>query len=549
MPSRRSLNDLFSRARSEQSPLTEQTIRNIVSNSHPQRSAMMSPAFLITTGLAVAAATSVFVITNISDTNSPAKVVSASSVPASTDMKGAYGVDSRSNGDTHSGEGSAPSQQMNSGDRQHIVLRDKPSKVGNHAPNTCVEDVLVSTDKVAFHLAALQADEELFKSLSIEPHAVDAICRNLAGADSVTNCSADGRDATVKVCLFKEGELNEVQFMDRPGPLPVMFTSANGKGRVVTSRFTTNVDPNKLIPVAANGCGSDVLMWFTPTEEFVYSLPDSLGDELEHNLDIVVHVDSIQSWFRINSTSSVYDTTNPDARVISKRFDLKLDGPLKEILKLKDEYNPMFKMDIEHLDSTMKSMNFQWQSLSDSLLDSLNIDMRIDFDSLKSRMRMMIKSPNSTSIIDRALPLNDVIEMQEDQANVLAPSRQLSVRTMKRIVVVHCGSRSTAASLPAPVRLQETRSTDGALKATTVYPNPTSDGGVTLRYSLVEPRLLTVTLLDLNGSVVRELVSNQWRQSGEGQMAFTLNGVPAGMYLLAIATDAGERAIQRLIVQ
>ncbi|MBI2793406.1 MAG: T9SS type A sorting domain-containing protein [Ignavibacteria bacterium] len=82
-----------------------------------------------------------------------------------------------------------------------------------------------------------------------------------------------------------------------------------------------------------------------------------------------------------------------------------------------------------------------------------------------------------------------------------------------------------------------------------MYPNPTADGGATIAYKLAASRMLNLSLFDLSGTKPADLASNVRRGTGDGQIAFTLNNIPSGMYLVILTTDKNERVVHRLIAQ
>lgn len=400
---------------------------------------------------------------------------------------------------------------------EHPVTMHTLASVASMLPD---KHMLMDNDEI--HVAALVANDAFYRSLRIEPAALTEICRNLAGADSVTNCSMGSYDQQTKVCVYKNGATDEVVFMDGPGPMPVMFTSANGRGRVVTSRYSSNVDPNRLVPVAAHGCGDNVLMWFAPTEEFVYSLPDSLSKDLNHVLEFEMQMRADGKNLRIKSRINHADSLSSIDEVFC------LDSLLGTKSKMMDSVR-------KHFDAKIRELSSHGQ-----------------VDSLFNKFRSLVPDSlfrNFMLLLDSA----DVkIEIKTDEQSV-RPHRlrdELSTDFEHSIMVIKCGRIDRGVGVPpAALPIQETRLSEGAVSKTSIYPNPTSDGGVTIAFTLQEPRLLSVHLTDLGGAEIRELATNVWKNTGPGQMAFVLSDVPAGMYLVTIVTDRNERVVQRLIVQ
>ena len=97
--------------------------------------------------------------------------------------------------------------------------------------------------------------------------------------------------------------------------------------------------------------------------------------------------------------------------------------------------------------------------------------------------------------------------------------------------------------------LQETRLSEGAVSSTSLYPNPSNGNAVTMRFTLDEPRSVSMSLMNLNGEVVADLASDVVSSPGENEIGFSTNEVSPGMYLVSLTTQQGEHVVQRLIVQ
>jgi hypothetical protein len=92
------------------------------------------------------------------------------------------------------------------------------------------------------------------------------------------------------------------------------------------------------------------------------------------------------------------------------------------------------------------------------------------------------------------------------------------------------------------------RATSGSVVETTVYPNPANES-ITLKFVLNEERKCTFSLHDLNGIYMQELGSESTFRKGEHSTTMDIHTVKAGVYLLSMLTDKGERIVQRVIVK
>lgn len=95
--------------------------------------------------------------------------------------------------------------------------------------------------------------------------------------------------------------------------------------------------------------------------------------------------------------------------------------------------------------------------------------------------------------------------------------------------------------------LDELRSVAGAVMESSVVPNP-AHSGATLRFTLRETRVVTVSIHDITGRRLRELSPGTTRGTGVTELPVDLAGIDAGVYLIVIGTDKGEHAVQRLVV-
>ncbi|MGE3799733.1 MAG: T9SS type A sorting domain-containing protein [Candidatus Kapaibacterium sp.] len=94
------------------------------------------------------------------------------------------------------------------------------------------------------------------------------------------------------------------------------------------------------------------------------------------------------------------------------------------------------------------------------------------------------------------------------------------------------------------------RSSSGAIHKSLIWPNPVQeDGEFTLSYVLDADRVVSVTLHDLSGRFLQEIAGEQSRTSGKHSESLYLKRVQSGTYLVALRTDKGETAVQRIVVE
>lgn len=81
-----------------------------------------------------------------------------------------------------------------------------------------------------------------------------------------------------------------------------------------------------------------------------------------------------------------------------------------------------------------------------------------------------------------------------------------------------------------------------------VYPNP-SQGRTMFKYSLKEPRAVSIAIHDLLGKRIKMITELEPKTSGEFEQELDLSSLEAGVYLLVMVTDAGEQITQRVVLE
>jgi hypothetical protein len=93
------------------------------------------------------------------------------------------------------------------------------------------------------------------------------------------------------------------------------------------------------------------------------------------------------------------------------------------------------------------------------------------------------------------------------------------------------------------------RASNGAITQSQAFPIPALHDAITLRYTLAAARGVSVTVHDINGRRLKELVASGERSAGTWEEKISVDDLDRGIYLLSINTDHGEHAVQRIVVQ
>ncbi len=87
-----------------------------------------------------------------------------------------------------------------------------------------------------------------------------------------------------------------------------------------------------------------------------------------------------------------------------------------------------------------------------------------------------------------------------------------------------------------------------ALIGTKVHPNPATSDHAMVEYTLTEERRVAVSVYDITGTRMRDIVVTEPRGSGNWKDAVSFEGIPNGYYLLAVTTDKGEQSVRPFIL-
>lgn len=83
-----------------------------------------------------------------------------------------------------------------------------------------------------------------------------------------------------------------------------------------------------------------------------------------------------------------------------------------------------------------------------------------------------------------------------------------------------------------------------SVSAISIYPNPANSLS-TMSFYLNESRLITIELIDIRGTAIKQL-HNQQQEAGSHSLLLNLNGVASGVYFIRTLAD-GQKVSQKLI--
>jgi len=92
------------------------------------------------------------------------------------------------------------------------------------------------------------------------------------------------------------------------------------------------------------------------------------------------------------------------------------------------------------------------------------------------------------------------------------------------------------------------RACSGAVENLHTFPNPAKDQ-IYIKYNLTSQRTVTISINDLFGRRITDLMINVGHKPGLYEEHFTLDGINPGMYLISLKTDKNERAVQRVVIE
>ncbi len=91
------------------------------------------------------------------------------------------------------------------------------------------------------------------------------------------------------------------------------------------------------------------------------------------------------------------------------------------------------------------------------------------------------------------------------------------------------------------------RKFSGAIQSSENYPNP-AQNNIKLKLKLTEDRKLTISIGNLNGTIVKEVEQSKMYSKGDVELNLNISDLSPGVYMIVINTEKSEQAISRFVV-
>jgi hypothetical protein len=107
--------------------------------------------------------------------------------------------------------------------------------------------------------------------------------------------------------------------------------------------------------------------------------------------------------------------------------------------------------------------------------------------------------------------------------------------------------KKTDATIKAKEAAKQTLPTSAGSFTMNIFPNPVQAASTTLRVTFTESRHFTVGLYDILGKKLRDVAEGSIASAQDWEQVISLDGLSAGIYLVAVTTDRGEQTVRQII--
>ncbi|NQW28916.1 MAG: T9SS type A sorting domain-containing protein [Ignavibacteria bacterium] len=406
---------------------------------------------------------------------------------------------------------------------------------------------------------------ELNNLPGVDDDFVKAALANGSNTDSiVVIVKSVNSNENTQVTVFTNGKMKTFDFTKDASQIPYMITTTSGRGCRVSNNAAAGLDPNQMLPVAANLNNTDVLLWYPATMNVVRGFPDSLQSEIENSLNIkMVNVEkhavmfsdaedlANPSFIRLNSMNTKALCLDSSRMQVHSQMFVIDDDSDQIVIESDNQADDDTSANIKRVNKVL--IRKRIESPDSDLVDYVNIETIRDID-VKAK-ELKIKEVNFSAKVDsilKSMPWSKSLRINSQEFSDIEGStaRKCVVAQTRIIILSPKNRRGTKQTIPinSVPSLQETRTKSASVTDSKVFPNPTWEKGATLDYTLAQPNVITVNVFSLDGKVVQSIIQSSPRPAGNHQLPFVLTDVQPGMYMVVLTTQSGEQVVQRLIV-
>jgi hypothetical protein len=339
------------------------------------------------------------------------------------------------------------------------------------------KQMVVTTDSTV-QISVVELSDNELNQLLINAESLQEILLHMPNADSIRECGG-------KVCVWNDGNRNEIPLIEHNGMLPFMITSNDGKGRVIHVEQWQEVDPNELVPLATSDDNGGTVLWYQPTR---------LTKLLHVSINSETTVDVRDS----NSSIQIHTTANPETAVIRKQIKRTIDSALlsveQQLVSLGDKVSIS-----DALDALYETRSFD---IDPTDIDPTKVTANI-------RAQVLVLDANS----DGAQPLLRKIYDAHNERSTPATKE---------------GALKIVGAFPNPVR-------DASFTVQLTLAEPRT---LTLELFTINGNKVATLANNLRP------VAN----SGQVSIPCSIPNVPAGMYIVTATTDKAEKVMYRVVV-
>lgn len=309
-----------------------------------------------------------------------------------------------------------------------------------------------------------------------------------------------------------------------------------------------------LVPVQVSNDEEGLIAWFTPHESFFSFLPDRykyLGTVYK-NLVCLKKQNPVRSFTnyldigyeRVLDPVNILKLNNEELRGIG----VVIDGESVKFYSRNKNYTlELSKTGTSRTGNSDDFLVFPPNPYPVLMTDTLgrrifNLKTVSDPDTLSGIMNILVPVRVNVSKIAGKYHQDMICWYYPDKDFLNSLPDRIGSGMKRELDIITKGSKGSSASCS----YFEVCKSSLELNNFKVYPNPASSS-VTVEFDNQEEEIGFISLVNMSGSKIRELVTNTSFLSGHNSFQMNLSGIAPGIYLISVYTKRGFRT-QRLII-